>query len=180
MIEIEIDDAGVREALERLARAGRDARPALAEVGEYLIDSTRRRFQAGVAPDGQRWAPNSEVTVLRLLARYRDMYRKDGSLSAKGRRTAAAKRPLIGESRSLSTQWSYEASADQVVMGTPVRYAATHQFGARRGQFGRTRRGTPIPWGDIPARPFLGLSAEDGETVVGILRDFLRREAGGV
>lgn len=74
MIEVKIDDAGVvREALEQLRRAGVNARSTLAEVGEHLIDSTRRRFQAGVAPDGQRWASNSEVTIQRLLARYRGM-----------------------------------------------------------------------------------------------------------
>jgi phage gpG-like protein len=35
-------------------------------------------------------------------------------------------------------------------------------FGARQGAFGRTRRNGPIPWGNIPARPFLPIS-ENGE-----------------
>ena len=33
--------------------------------------------------------------------------------------------------------------------------APTHQFGAKQGQYGRSSRGGPLPWGDIPARPFM-------------------------
>ena len=42
----------------------------------------------------------------------------------------------------------------------------------------RTRRGAPIPWGNIPARPYLGLSADDETEVVRILRDYLERQTG--
>lgn len=38
-----------------------------------------------------------------------------------------------------------------------------------------TRAQWPHLWGDIPARPFLGLSAADGDEVVTILRDHLAR-----
>lgn len=53
--------------------------------------------------------------------------------------------------RSISTQ----VSNDDIIIGTNVVYAPTHQFGAKRGQFGKTSRGGSIPWGKIPARPFL-------------------------
>ncbi len=46
-------------------------------------------------------------------------------------------------------------------IGSPSIYAGTHQFGAAKGAFGSTSKGAPIPWGDIPARPFLGLSDAD-------------------
>ena len=48
-----------------------------------------------------------------------------------------------------------------------------HQFGAEKGAFGATSRGTPIPWGDIPARPFLGLSADDRDGVRDRILDFI-------
>lgn len=46
--------------------------------------------------------------------------------------------------------------------------------GARKGQFGRTSRGAPIPWGNIPARDFLGVSADDRVGIVDVLRRHIR------
>lgn len=51
--------------------------------------------------------------------------------------------------------------------------AAAHQFGMSQGYAGKTKRGAPIPWGDIPPRPFLGVSEEDGDRILDILRDYL-------
>ena len=64
-------------------------------------------------------------------------------------------------------------------MGTNLVYATTHQFGALKGQFGfaafDTRAGAfEIPWGDIPARPFLGISADTEGQVVDAIGDLLR------
>lgn len=178
MIEIQVDDAQVRDALRRLQAAAGDIRPALREVGEYLIDATRRRFVAGRAPDGKAWAPNSRATLERFLTRRGGAWRKDGrGPTRRGERLAAGKKPLIGESRSLSQQWSYAADARSVAVGTPMVYAATQQFGARKGQFGRSRHGAPIPWGDIPARPFLGLSPADQDAVLATIAEHLRRAA---
>lgn len=47
---------------------------------------------------------------------------------------------------------------------------------AERGAFGSTSRAAPIPWGDIPARPFLGLSGSDRDELRSILIEFI--EAG--
>ena len=60
-----------------------------------------------------------------------------------------------------------------MAVGSSLEYAAVQQFGARRGEFGRTRRGAPIPWGDIPARPFLGVSRVDRVEILDILAGYL-------
>jgi len=52
-------------------------------------------------------------------------------------------------------------------------YAAVHQFGAAQGAFGNTSRGSPIPWGDIPARPYLGLSDDDRQEIETFVADRL-------
>ena len=56
-------------------------------------------------------------------------------------------------------------------------YAAVQQFGARAGSLwsGKDRRGrnAKAPWGDIPARPYLGLSAKDERNIMEIVRDYL-------
>lgn len=51
--------------------------------------------------------------------------------------------------------------SDAAYVYTAVKYAPTHQFGARQGQYGRSRRNGPIPWGDVPARPFMLIQDED-------------------
>jgi hypothetical protein len=64
MIKIDIDDTQVLAALNRLIEAGTDLQPALKDIGEYLVVSTRDRFQQGVAPDGTPWAANSATSFL--------------------------------------------------------------------------------------------------------------------
>lgn len=149
MIKIEIDDREVRAALAELAARVGDLTPVMQEIGEVLVESSKQRFAKSQAPDGSPWAPNRPVTLAR----------KSGS------------RPLIGETKSLSEQIHARAGRDRVEIGSTMQYAATQQFGARRGQFGKTRRGAPIPWGDIPARPFLGLSADDRDAVLEIVAE---------
>jgi hypothetical protein len=48
-------------------------------------------------------------------------------------------------------------------------YAGVQQEGAERGAFGQTKHGSPIPWGDIPAREMFGVSQDDEVEVVHIL-----------
>jgi hypothetical protein len=57
---------------------------------------------------------------------------------------------------------------------SPREDAPTHQFGAKKHSF----TGGKTPWGDIPARPFLGLSAADRVEVLAILQEHLERAAG--
>jgi phage virion morphogenesis protein len=175
LIRIEVDDQAVRAALGELLRRVQDPAPALREIGELLVASTRQRFATGRAPDGTPWAPNSPVTVLRYLSRFGGSFRRrGGGLTKRGQARAAAKKPLIGETRRLSSEIAYRLIPRGVEVGSSLEYAATQQFGARKGQFGRTRRGAPIPWGDIPPRPFLGLSDADRTSVLQLLAAHLR------
>lgn len=57
-------------------------------------------------------------------------------------------------------------------MGSGLIYAGTHQFGAQKGPYGSTSKGQPIPFGDIPAREFLGLSYADREEIESTVSDF--------
>ncbi len=57
-IQVKYNDREIRQALNHLARAGADLRPAFADIGEYLDLATRARFDAGrgpEAPPGSRW-----------------------------------------------------------------------------------------------------------------------------
>lgn len=163
MIEIELDDGEFRMALTRIAEALADMTPVMQDIGELMVYSTKSRFLAGEAPDGTPWAPKSQTT--------RDSYAR--------RRDPIDDRPLFGPSRRLSSEIHYSAGSEGVEWGSSLIYAATQHFGAARGSFGTTRRGGAIPWGDIPARPFLGLSEGDRADVLDTVNSWLERVARG-
>lgn len=82
---------------------------------------------------------------------------------------------ILTEEGRLRRLLSIQAGKDYVEVGSTRIYAGTHQFGARRGAYGATRRGAPIPWGDIPARPFLGVSDGDKKTILEIIQKHLKK-----
>lgn len=153
-IRIEVQDTELQQGLQALMEAGRDLTPIMADIGEQLINSTRQRFSDQVSPEGEAWSPLSHVTKTKKKKN------KDKILTEEGRMR-----------RLLSVQ----ARKDDVEVGSTRIYAGTHQFGARRGAYGATRRGAPIPWGDIPARPFLGVSDGDKKTILEIIQKHLKK-----
>ena len=174
LISVEIRDAEVQRWFGAAVRKMANPRPMLLGIGEDLVESTKQRFTTSTAPDGSRWASNSSVTMARWMSGMKGLHRKDGSLTKKGAARLGSKKPLIGRSKMLSHTIDYQLRGrDTLLVGSPLEYASTHQFGAEQGAFGRTKRGGPIPWGDIPPRPFLGVSSADRDNVIDIVRRFL-------
>lgn len=175
MITIEITDQETRKAFANLIAVAENPKQLMAQIGEFLMASTKQRFATSTAPDGSRWAENSEVTLLGYLDKYKGSFRKKGGgLTQKGAKRLGGKKPLIGESGSLSTTISYKIEGvGTLIIGSPMEYAAAQQFGMKKGYAGSTKKGTPIPWGDIPAREFLGLSDQDSVMILELSSDFL-------
>ena len=144
MIEVKIDDTQVRRALQDLQRAVGDLSPAFKEIGEVLVESTKQRFADGKRPDGKDLAKNSPVTIDR-----------------KGRN-----KPLIDEGTLMESIHYALIGNDTLEIGTAMQYAAMQQFGGTQAEF-------PQLWGDIPARPFLGVSRDDEDAILRILREHL-------
>lgn len=163
MIEIEFKDDEISGGLSRLQAALTDLTPVMQDLGEYFVDSTKQRFMAGTAPDGSPWTPKSEVT--------KATYRRRGD--------KVDDRPLFGPSGALSSGIFHRAGSDSVAWGSSRIYAGVMHFGAAQGVFGRSSRGGPLPWGDIPARPFLGLSSEDRDVVLDEIAEWLERSVTG-
>lgn len=151
MIEVKLDSSPVLKALDKLSKAAASPRPALLSIGEDLVKSTKNRFNESRGPDGKAWKPNSPATLKR----------KRGT------------KPLVGEGI-LRDTIGYAEGGNILTIFSPMEYAATQQFGADQGQFGRTKRDAPIPWGNIPARPFLGISNEDEKMIIETVSDYLR------
>jgi phage gpG-like protein len=167
MITIQVNDQQVLSVLGELNARLQNLSPAMKEIGEDVVASTKARFASASAPDGTPWAPNSPVTLERYLGLYAGAHKKDGTLSAKGAARSAAKKPLTGETRALQSTINYQQGGNSSVrIGSPMVYGAMQQFGGTRAQF-------PNLWGDIPARPFLGLSDADKTGVLEVLASYL-------
>lgn len=171
MITNELDCRSATTHLYRLADAMKNPKPAMKLIGENLVDSTKQRFQTSTAPDGSRWKPNTVATLLGYIGKYAGSYRKDGRVTSKGGNRIAGKKPLIGETSSLSGNITYRLVADGLEIGSPQKYAAMQQFGGQKSEF-------PNLWGDIPARPFLGVSTSDEDMMIETVENYLQRVVG--
>lgn len=163
-VSLDIVHDEITPALTRVAAALDDPAPLYQDLGEYLVKSTTDRFPTGRAPDGSVWAPKSPTTLAAYGAR------KTNRLDT---------RPLFGPSGILSSTIFYQADASGVEWGSSRIYAGVMQMGAGKGAFGRTSRGAPIPWGNIPARPFVGISAEDETNILDIIAESMEGAAEG-
>lgn len=144
----------VREALE-------DPSEAMADIGELLLSSSQDRMLRGENPDGSPFAPRSPAT----LARYAKLGLSFGA-------------PL-NVSGDMRNHLFYEASKEGVEYGSNAIQSAVMQFGAAKGAFGTASNGSSIPWGDIPAREFIGISEEDQSNIVLELEEWLQDAADG-
>jgi phage gpG-like protein len=166
------DDKTVLGVLNQIAQSFTPAgmRPAMKEIGEELSESTRRRFETSTGPEGHRWAPLKEGTVLARLAKISGAYTsKSGRIGTKGAVAAMNMKPLI-DTGELSRRIRYQITdgGAGVEIGTNRTFgkgvgAEVHQFGTQNDH--------------IPARPFLGLSAKDKTTVLDILNTLLNDAA---
>lgn len=153
-IQFDIESRQVLDTLGEMLRNIDDPQPAFREIGEYLDMAHRDRFDAQRAPDGSPWAPLSPVTRARKKKNTDKVLVLDGYLRDTLR---------------------YQESPTELLFGTDRVYGAVHQYGAGQGAFGTTRRGGPIPWGDIPARPWLGIASEDEQPILTILERHILR-----
>ena len=168
MIKVEIESGTVRDALTALQQSIGNTDPALKQIGEYLVGSTKERFRTTTAPDGSPWEANKASTLINYANRFKTSYTKTGRISKKGRERITNKKPGTGEAKQLQMQIFYNVSNGQLEVGSPMIYAGTFHYGAQKGEFGKG-----APWGDIPAREFLGLSEADEIEVLDIIRQFL-------
>lgn len=157
-IDYRIDNAAVVSALRELVALGEDASDIMRAIATYGEASTRERFETETGPDGERWKP---------------------SLRAKlsGGRTLTLDGHL-GDS--ISPNWS----SDTAEWGSNREYAAIHQEGGEiRARSARGLRFQIAGGGFVnaqkvtmPARPYLGLSAEDEDEIEDIvLRNIAQR-----
>ena len=123
-----------------------------APVNKQLGQSRQHIFVAEPAHDHQRQA---------LAAAY--LSQGDGNRP----------KPLIDPSGHLGKEIASLVTRDAAEIGSSLEYSGVMQGGAKKGAFGKTNMGRPVPWGDIPARVWLGISGEDERNILDIVDDHL-------
>lgn len=111
-VDVTIRDKEVQALLSHIVRRVGDLQPAMALIGEIVVESVQRNFEEHRAPDGTPWA-----AVLPAYAAWK---------------TEQGKNPddiLILNRILMGSIHRDSADKDSVVIGTDVEYAAQHQFG---------------------------------------------------
>ncbi len=183
-IRATIRDGELLAALQGLV--GRMERPEgfYRNVGEHMLRSTRRNFEQEQAPDGRQWAPLRPSTVRKRGA-------KGPILTLKGDLRGSVSYAATPEGVTIGTGAIY--AAIHQLGGRIEREGAIREVRFRvdrRGERLRDGRGllrfagrrqraaselaVVRPYAiDIPARPFLGVSADDERAILAIAARWL-------
>ncbi|SEQ40624.1 Mu-like prophage protein gpG [Solimonas aquatica] len=157
-IDIETNFPAVHAAFLDLAHRAADMTPAMEQLAHLLLDESEDAFARQRSPNsGDSW-PTLAATTIRERA---ELGYWPGKMLQRTGHLAASLVPDHGP--------------DFAAVGTNLDYAAVMFFGAERGEFGSTSKGAPIPWGDIPGREYMGLSAEREPDALDIVGDYLLR-----
>lgn len=161
MISLELDDREVQRALDGLSARLSDMAPVMHRVMEVMEEGTRKHFEEERGPDGQKWKPLADST---LLAYMRRAAGKDGILTKRGNTRAKAMRALtqkkiLVDFPRLSTDIGKEFSSMSAMLTSVQPYAATHQFGDDKR--------------NIPARPFFGFSEAIKAGIIDAVTNYL-------
>jgi len=181
-LSIEIDDKAALAMLVQLGQAGTG--DLMSRVGEYLERTTKDRFATQTAPDGTPWQ------ALEERYRKRKKYNADKVLTLN---------TYLGKGIRYQVEGPYA-----VLVGSDRPYAAIHQFGgtikmpardatvrlhsvngrlrfAKKSNTDATEKTVSIGAHEVnmPARPYLGVSAEDHAEVNAIVSDWIRTQTQG-
>ena len=121
----------VESVLDNLSTATADLRQPMRVIAQGMATEVDLGFSREEDPWGEAWERLSDVTLSR-------------------RRGSSAQ--ILSDTGVLSNSFHADSDNKSAQVGTNDKRAGTLQYGAKKGAYGRTSRGGPIPWGDIPPR----------------------------
>lgn len=155
---ITLDAAQAERLFGRLIAKGADLTGLMAQLGEDLTESSQARFDTGIGPDGIAWqelADGSGRTPLNLTHRMRDgIHPQSGPDWVEIRADARQAR------------WHQEGTKSYEIRpknGKALAFGvqASRLGGKNHGAVGPAHVVTKVNHPGLPARPFIGFSAED-------------------
>ncbi|MFT0531610.1 phage virion morphogenesis protein [Castellaniella hirudinis] len=155
-IEVSADTAAIEATLARAVQALGSPNVLLLSVGEEMLNATRDRFKNQQSPDGAKWAA--------LLPAYQKSKEKNQN-------------KILTLDGYLGGTLRYQVDGAAVEVGSNLEYAAIHQFGGTI----KPKKARALKIGDrhvgaakIPARPFLGMNADDEVRILELAQDFMQ------
>lgn len=152
-VEIKGLDA-LNEGIDRLiGLVGNDGHQAYDDIGRLGVQFIGSRIEEGKGdPEtGEAWAALS------------DWYETEKKETSSG--------GILSFEGDLEDDIRHQVDGNEIIVGTNRVYAATMHFGAEKGEFGNG-----APWGDIPARPFLGFTDDEAEEMLDVLNEHIDAE----
>lgn len=145
-------DKAVSNAVKKMA----NKKLLMATIGETLVSGTVKRFAEEEDPQGQKWE--------------------------KSERAKAESGQTLTDSARLRKSIDYAATPDKVMVGSNVAYARIHQLGGTiKPKNGKALKfngkdGNPVfvKQVNIPARPYIGVSATDMTEVKATIAAFMK------
>lgn len=156
--------AGLAGRFDELAEAGRDTAPLMQDISLSLLVSTHRRFELEQDPEGKKWRLFSAVTLRERAGGRKAFFKSNRYKARKGTEAKMASAKLLRASNRLFQSITAANTATEAQVGTNVVYAAIHNFG---GDAGRNKKVK------IPARQYLGLSADDDAMIAATVSEYL-------
>lgn len=161
---LEGDWVRLARTLRRMQLSQMDLKKLNEQIGAVVRESTRARFDAEKAPDGEDWQPLSPATIeARARRRTRGKFRTKRGKVSKRAQTIMGSARILKDTGGLRASISSKAMPTGVAVGTNKIQAAIQQLGGKAG------RGKQVK---IPARPYLGVSDDDAADIHQLLVDF--------
>lgn len=152
---VSLNWGGFDKALGKAAHKLGNTQALMESVGDALMSGTLRRFSDQEDPQGKQWESSA--------------------------RAAEEGGETLTKTGALRKSIDYAATSDKVMVGSNLPYARIHQKGgtikpkkAKKLVFkGRGGKKVAVDEVTIPARPYLGVSADDMKEVRETISDFL-------
>lgn len=182
------------KGLDKLKERAVNTAPLMFKIANDMKSKVDMRFRHSKDPNGVAWEPLKESTIERRRNSDPKNKKKSGG--------KALAKPLI-DNGDLRKSIHAKYNSVVAIAGTNLKYAAMQNYGAKRGELGitpveetvrahqrrrrktnemadvrqhrRTRR-VASPWGDVPARPFIGFSNNQIKQYAAMINKHLKGE----
>ncbi|MEG0730011.1 MAG: phage virion morphogenesis protein [Cetobacterium sp.] len=160
--------------LNKMQEKAKDMSPAMKKISASMAAKIRMCFKNEKDPEGNPWTKSHRA-------------RRDNGMS-------------LADTGRLKGSINYKYTGTRAAAGTNVKYARVMHFGAKKGVFGshnvtqvvspftRTRKGRQervrrhtrnrnilSPFGNVPSRKFVGMTNQDKESYLKIIKDELEK-----
>lgn len=185
-ITLEWDGRRALDVLNAGSAALGDPSGLLQDIGVLLLNIHRRRFQAQVSPDGTPWQPLSPAYLRRKRKNRDKILTLDGHLRNLLRYQLDGSELLFGSDRPYAAIHHFGGTIQRQARSSTVYFRQNERTGEvgrefvprRRSNFAQDVQIGPYTI-QMPARPWLGTSSQDDDTILQRVERYLQRALRG-